>query len=144
MSAHGTVLALQYCPGHRKPMVAVLRAEALENLGLRNDMHALPDSTRQVLLLESETIAAFDLQPGELKENITTAGIPLMGLQRGRRLAVGGEVLLAVTKACSPCSRMDEIRPGLRGELAGKRGMLAQVVRGGTIACGDTIHLLGE
>jgi MOSC domain-containing protein YiiM len=42
---------------------------------------------------------------------------------------------------CDPCSRMDELRPGLRAELDGKRGMLAHVVEGGEIALGDAIEL---
>ena len=144
MSAAGTVLALQYCPGHRKPMVPVPSTEAVENLGLRNDMHALPDSARQILLLESETLSSLDLRPGELKENITTFGVSLMGLRRGQRLSIGSDVLLAVTKACSPCSRLEEIRPGLITQIAGRRGMLAKVVRGGTIARGDAIHLVED
>jgi MOSC domain-containing protein YiiM len=43
---------------------------------------------------------------------------------------------------CDPCSRMDEIRPGLQTELDGRRGMLARVVRGGEVAAGDEIELL--
>lgn len=144
MSAQGTVVSIQYCPGHRKPMVAVSGAEAVENLGLRNDMHALPDSTRQILLLESETLAVLGVGAGALKENITTVGIPLMQLRRGQRLSIGAEVLLAVTKACAPCSRMEEIRPGFLREIDGRRGMLARVVRGGKIARGDAIHLMED
>ncbi len=41
---------------------------------------------------------------------------------------------------CDPCHRMDELRPGLRAELDGKRGMLAHVVEGGEIALGDAIE----
>jgi MOSC domain-containing protein YiiM len=36
---------------------------------------------------------------------------------------------------------MDEIRMGLKGELVGRRGMLARVVSGGSIAVGDRITL---
>ena len=43
---------------------------------------------------------------------------------------------------CDPCSRMDDLRPGLRAELDGKRGMLARVVEGGEIALGDAVDLL--
>ncbi len=57
-------------------------------------------------------------------------------------MALGGEVVLKITGPCAPCARMDEIRPGLRLELDGKRGMLASVVRGGTIRVGDAISVL--
>jgi MOSC domain-containing protein YiiM len=133
------VVSLQLCPGHRKPMTVVEKAEAVAGLGLKHDLHALPDSSRQVLLLESETLAEFGLKAGEMKENITTAGIRLTGLPPGARLRIGNGVVLTITEACSPCSRMEEIRPGFVREIAGKRGMLARVLTGGNITTGDTI-----
>jgi MOSC domain-containing protein YiiM len=42
------------------------------------------------------------------------------------------------------CSRMDEIRPGLRNEIAGRRGMLAKVVSGGFVRRGNSIILMEE
>ena len=135
-----TVASLQLCPGYRKPMVPVAEAPAVENLGFRGDMHAIADSSRQVLLIEEETLNLLGLHPGEVKENITTRGIGLMNLKGRDRLRVGNEVTLEITKPCSPCSRMEELRPGLLKELAGRRGMLARVIRGGTIRNGDTIE----
>jgi MOSC domain-containing protein YiiM len=37
---------------------------------------------------------------------------------------------------------MEEIRPGLQAELEGRRGMLASVVRQGSVAVGDSVKLL--
>jgi MOSC domain-containing protein YiiM len=37
---------------------------------------------------------------------------------------------------------MEEIRPGLRAELVGKRGMLARVVESGQVSVGDELRLL--
>lgn len=139
----GVIVSLQLCPGYRKPMRAVEEAEAVAQLGLMEDRHALPDSSRQILLLGKETLDELRLSPGEIKENITTAGINLMEMRYGERLAVGPSVVLEVTKACTPCSRMEEIRPGLKQELAGRRGMLARVVEGGIIRRGDTIARVG-
>jgi len=136
----GKIVAVQLCPGHRKAMLPVEFAEAVEKTGLRGDVHALPDSSRQVLLVERETLDRFDLAPGQVKENITTEGISLMSLARGSRLHLGAEVVVEITQACAPCSRMDEIRPGLRLELAGKRGILARVIAGGIIRRGDPIQ----
>jgi len=121
-------------------MNAVAHAEAVMNLGLKGDTHALPDSSRQILLIEKETLDALSLSPGQVKENITTEGITLMGLKMNDRLRLGTDVLLEITKPCSPCSRMEEIRPGLLKGLAGKRGMLARVINGGTVNVGDAIE----
>ena len=138
----GTVASLQLCTGYRKPMQMVEMAEAIENLGLNGDRHALPDSSRQVLLIEKETLDLLRLTPGEVKENITTAGIQLMALSHKVRLKIGENVILEITKPCSPCSRMDEIRKGLINELAGRRGMLARVINGGVIRRGDSIEVV--
>jgi len=122
----------------------VEEAEAIANLGLQNDTHALPDSSRQILLIEKQTLDELRILPGQVKENITTAGIQLMKLNHADRLKVGGDVVLEITKACSPCNRMEEIRPGLLRELAGRRGMLTRVIQGGTIRRGDAIELIVE
>ena len=138
----GLIHSVQICPGYRKPMQMVDQAEAIENLGLKNDKHALPDSSRQILLIEKETLDVLDLKPGQVKENITTIGIGLMKLTHRQRLRIGTGVVLEVMKACSPCHRMEEIRPGLLNQLAGRRGMLARVVEGGIVKRGDGIQLI--
>ncbi len=119
-------------------------AIAVENVGLKGDMHAIPDSIRQILLIEKETLNALHLSPGAVKENITTQGIELMKLQRGQKLRVGNEVVLEVTRSCSPCRRMEEIRRGLLQELAGRRGMLVKVICGGEIHVGDVIEVVSS
>ena len=144
LTTTGIVTSLQLCPGYRKPMQIVEEAEFLPNLGVQNDKHALPDSSRQVLLIEKETLDELEVSPGEVKENITTTGIDLMRLQHRDRLIIGDSVVLEVTKPCSPCSRMDEIRPGLKLQLAGRRGMLARVLQGGTVRRGYTIRLIDK
>lgn len=136
------VVALQICPGYRKPMTSLEEVEAVANLGLKNDAHAKADSSRQVLLIEKETLDVLNLQPGEVKENITTSGIELMKLEAGTQLKLGNDVVLELTKPCAPCSRMEEIRAGLLKEIAGKRGMLARVVVGGKICRGDAIQIV--
>jgi MOSC domain-containing protein YiiM len=92
-------------------------------------------------LVESETLADFRLQSGEIKENITTRGIDLSELKPGARLQIGETVLLEVTGPCAPCHRMDEIRQGLQAELQGRRGVNARVHIGGKICTGDEIVL---
>ena len=137
-----TIVSLQICPGHRKQMQPIDEIEAMANLGFKGDRHALADSSRQVLLIEKETLDALDLPVGAVKENITTEGIELMKLRAHQRLKLGSDVVLEITKACSPCSRMDEVRPGLLRDLAGRRGMLARAVTGGLMRRGDSITVL--
>jgi MOSC domain-containing protein YiiM len=84
---------------------------------------------------------ALDLGPGMIRENITTHGLNVNGLQVGESLKVG-EALLEVTMVCTPCGQMENLRPGLRKEIRGRRGMLCRIVKGGIIRQGDGIQKL--
>jgi MOSC domain-containing protein YiiM len=83
----------------------------------------------------------MELQPGIIRENITTRGINVNGLAAGQRLRVG-DAQLEVSLPCTPCDLLEKIRPGLRRELRGRRGMLYRVIGGGIIRQGDTIERL--
>ena len=93
--------------------------------------------------MDRETLADFGLAAGEVRENVTTSGLDLSELQRGRRLSVG-EVELEVTGECTPCSRMDEISPGLQERSEGRRGILATVRLTGSVSVGDGVRVLEE
>lgn len=138
----GQIESLQVCPGHRKPMHSVESVEALAGRGLVGDDHSRDRGNRQVLLMDAETLEAFHLDFGVIKENITTRGLAVNQLTHGQRLQIGETMVLEVTAPCEPCFRMDEIRPGLQALLIGKRGMLGRVITGGIIHRGDPIILL--
>lgn len=118
----------------RPVRTATLRA----GFGLEGDKHAGEASKRQVLLADKESLDAVDVKPGTIKENVTVEDLDVMGLELGTRLRIN-DVVLEVTSICEPCFRMDEIRPGLRAELVGRRGMNSTVIVGGTIVVGDAI-----
>jgi MOSC domain-containing protein YiiM len=117
------------------------RARALEDHGLEGCAHARPGTKRQVLFASQEHIDAVGVEPGAIRENFTVSGADVQGWASGQRLAVGGAVF-EVTMECEPCERMDELRPGLRAELEGRRGVLAKVVETGEVAVGDEVRLL--
>lgn len=133
------VVRLFQCLAHGEPMREFEEVWAVENKGFRDCIHGRPGSTRQVLLMDQETLEEFGVAPGVARENITTRGIALGKLPLGQRLRVG-EVLLEVTKPCTPCHLMDEIREGLQEAIRGRRGVLCRVVEGGRIHCGDHLE----
>ena len=92
-----------------------------------------------MLLVDSETLDAMSLPPGIIRENITTEGLNVNSLAAGQQLRVG-EARLEVSAVCTPCDQLDKVRPGLRKELWGRRGMLCRVIEGGTIRRGDPIE----
>ena len=136
----GEVLHLFQCLAHGEPMRGSEEVFAVENKGFRDCIHGRIGSNRQVLVMDLETLEEFGIEPGRARENITTRGIALGMLPLGQRLRAG-EVLLEVTKPCTPCHQMDEIRQGLQDALRGRRGLLCRVVEPGRIRRGDRIEI---
>jgi MOSC domain-containing protein YiiM len=98
-------------------------------------------NARQVLVMDRETLAELGLKPGQIKENITTTGLDLSQTQEGQVFFIGDNVTMEIVGQCTPCSKMDAIRPGLQRILKGRRGMLAMVISGGPIRVGDAIRV---
>ncbi len=115
---------------------------------------------RQVHLLHSELLdelnqQGFSVAPGDLGENILTRGVDLLGSPKGRRLVFGDgpEATCAVVELTglrNPCHQLESIQSGLqhavldRGEngvLIRKAGVMAIVVRSGTVAPGSLIRI---
>lgn len=134
----GQVTAIHIGKGSRIPMTRHDEAMLVEDYGVEGDRKARSGSKRQVLVMPAEVLDKLDLEPGVVRENITTRDFDVMALPRGSRVAVG-EALLEATIECAPCGLMDDIRPGLRELLRGQRGMLFRVLRGGRVRVGDAI-----
>ena len=134
----GRVASIQLCVGHRVPMATPREAVARVDFGLEGDRHARTGSLRQVLIADAAVLAEEGLPPGGIRENLTVEGLGVDGLPPGTRLRCG-ESVLRVVQACEPCGQMDEIRPGLREALRGRRGVLTVVETGGRIRVGDAM-----
>jgi MOSC domain-containing protein YiiM len=125
---------------HRRglPMEEIDSVEAIEDRGFAGCTHGRKGSQRQILLVDLETLNAMDLLPGSIRENITTEGLNVNGLAIGEQVRIG-PMLLQVSAVCTPCDQLEKIRPGLRREIYGRRGMLCRVLQGGIVRKGDTI-----
>src|SRR3990172_9037989 len=123
MPLPGRIRHLFLKPGHGQPMLPVEACQAVEGMGLAQDA-AFGRSKRQVLLIESETLQAFGIQPGDVRENVTVEGLALSQLTPSTRLSAG-QVVLEVVGLCAPCNRMDEVRQGLQVELQEARALPA-------------------
>ncbi|WP_285116726.1 MOSC domain-containing protein [Leifsonia sp. fls2-241-R2A-40a] len=107
---------------------------------------------RQVHLIHSELFdeVTADVEPGQLGENLTIAGVDLLGLPRGTRLRVGEDAVIELTGLRNPCVQIDRFRPGLLKEVVGtdehgdvvrKAGVMGVVVAGGVVKPGDRIEV---
>jgi MOSC domain-containing protein YiiM len=116
------------------------RLRAIEGQGMEGCAHANPPR-REVLFASLEHLASVDVEPGDVRENLTVEGADVQEWPIGQRVRAG-EAVFEITMVCEPCHRMDELRQGLRAELDNKRGMLARVVESGDVAIGDAVELL--
>ncbi len=108
-------------------------------------VHLLP-----LELLETLQAQGFPAQPGTVGENITTRELDLLSLPTGTELKIGTDVVLRLTGLRNPCAQLDNFAPGLTaavldrnddGTLIRKAGVMAVVVRGGTISKTATIQV---
>jgi MOSC domain-containing protein YiiM len=118
------------------------RVTAIAAHGFEGCAHANPPR-REVLFASKQHLDTLDVAAGAIRENITVEGADVHEWPVGQRVRVG-EALFEITMVCDPCQRMDQLRPGLRAELDGKRGMLAHVVEGGTVSLGDPVELVAD
>ncbi|MBT2470936.1 MOSC domain-containing protein [Streptomyces sp. ISL-66] len=141
----------------------------LEGLGVEGDVHAgvtvkhrsrvAQDPTqpnlRQVHLIHRELFdelgaAGFEVEPGQLGENVTTERVDLLGLPTGTLLRLGADAVVEVTGLRNPCLQIDAFQHGLlkrvvsrdeEGKVLRKAGIMGVVRQGGTIRPGDTIEI---
>ncbi|MFO7572585.1 MAG: MOSC domain-containing protein [Gaiellaceae bacterium] len=115
------------------------RVTAVQSHGLDECAHANPPM-REVLFVSKEHLDAVGVAPGAVRENVLVEGVDVHSWPIGQRVRAG-EALFEITMVCDPCHKMDRLRPGLRAEIDGRRGMLAHVVEGGEITLGDRVQL---
>ena len=110
---------------------------------------------RQVHLIAGELLdelaqRGFTVNPGDIGENITTQGIPLLELPRGTQLRIGRSAILELTGLRNPCAQIERFQPGLlaavldhdpAGNLVRKAGVMAIVLADGVVAPNDIISV---
>ena len=164
-----SVLSVSLSPTHSfsKPIAAAIEIEA--GLGIRGDAHAgalvrhrylvrknpKAPNLAQVHLLQSELFPelaekGITLTPGQLGENLTTSGIDLLNLPLDTLLHLGSDAVVKVTGLRTPCTQMNDLRPGLMQacltRLPGKKiqrkaGVMAIALTSGTVHPGDPIRI---
>jgi MOSC domain-containing protein YiiM len=114
----------------------------------------LAPNLRQVHLIPSELFNAlrksgFDVSPGDLGENITTAGLALEMLPLNTELRIGTSANVRLTGLRTPCLLIDRFKSGLKSRLLAetpnppfRAGVMAVVSEGGEISPGDPIHAI--
>jgi MOSC domain-containing protein YiiM len=167
--AVGRVVAVALDAAHHFSKQPVEEIRVVAGVGIVGDAHAgvtvkhrsrvavdpTQPNLRQVHLIHAELLdelqaKGFEVDPADLGENITTAGLNLLSLPRDAILRIGDEVVLEVTGLRNPCAQIERFQPGLlaavlgRGpnnELILKAGIMTVVRTSGVIHPGDLIEV---
>ncbi len=110
------------------------------------------DPRMAILLFPIETIEELNregwpVRPGDVGENVTTAGIPYAAFAVGSRWRMG-EAHVEISKPCDPCDNLfllpyvgRERGPEFLRTMLGRRGWYGRVVGEGPVRTGDPIAL---
>lgn len=140
----------------RGPMEVTDRVKVTRELGVAGNCRGAigpgKSGRRQVSLIEAESWAAALSELGhdhcvqvpwqERRANLLVSGIRLPR-EAGRIIAIGPDLRIETTCECDPCSRMEEIAPGLKAALLPdwRGGVLGRVIADGEIVIGDEIRI---
>lgn len=166
-SAPARVVAVHRSPAHTFSKVPASDVRLVAGEGVSGDAHSgrtvrhrsrvarnpHAPNLRQVHLIAAELhdelrAGGFDVNPGDIGENIATRGLDLLALPTGTRLRLGAAAVIEITGLRNPCVQLDRFSPGLmravlgrdgEGNLVRKAGVMAIVLSGGDVAPGDPI-----
>jgi MOSC domain-containing protein YiiM len=165
---HPRVVSVSRDDAHRFTKPAVSEIRLIEGWGIEGDTHAgttvqhrsrvardpSQPNLRQVHLIHAELfdevrVRGYQVRPGELGENITTAGLDLLALPAGTMLHLGESAMIRLTGLRNPCDQINGLAPRLMKELVGRRpdgtvvrkaGVMSVVIAGGVVRPGDLIR----
>jgi MOSC domain-containing protein YiiM len=166
----GRVLAVAASPAHEFSKQTRPAIRLLQGLGVEGDAHLgrtvqhrsrvrrdpTAPNLRQVHLVQSELLdelraAGHEVPAGALGENVTTAGVDLLGLPVDTLLRLGDAAEVVVTGLRNPCRQIDDFQPGLLERVLGRdpdgsvrlrAGVMGVVRRGGEVRPGDVVTVL--
>jgi hypothetical protein len=163
-----SVFALAKSASHEFSKVPVISLTLVAGHGVEDDCHngihvqhrsrlhikPPPPNLRQVHLIPKEILEAFGVDPGQIGENVATAGIDLLSLGAGTRLhflpadesddnTISPHPIVVLQGLRNPCPQIDKFRPGLKEKfitrdedrkiVARKAGVMGTVEVGGLI-----------
>jgi len=137
--------------------------------GVEGDFHAGPNvrhrsrmardpnepNRRQVHIVHAELFdematLGIAVTPGQMGENITTRGLPVLELTVGARMHIGASAVIEITGLRNPCAQLNAIDDRLLAQVARKledgnilrkAGIMGIVIADGIIRPGDDVRV---
>lgn len=166
---NGLVLSVNKSDAHTFSKYPADNITLLEGLGVQGDAHmgktvkhrsrVKKDPTqpnlRQVHLIHKELFEelsqkGYQIQPGNMGENITTQNLDLLNLPKNTILKIGDNAQVQITGLRNPCKQLNDFQSGLMNELVfkdetgkiiRKSGIMGIVLTSGVIKPGDSIEV---
>jgi MOSC domain-containing protein YiiM len=128
--------------------IPIVEARLITNHGIEGDQKAGHHPDRQLNLLSEAWLSGvqtkgFKINPGQFGEQIVVEGLNFEKLPGGTELLLGEEAVIRITKPRTGCERLEAAQAKTIAGI-GPIGVLAQVVRGGSIKVGDPVNIKGE
>jgi MOSC domain-containing protein YiiM len=134
-------------PSDHYTRVVVQSVALVENYGIEDDRKG-GHPKRQVNIMSFETLAelaseGFNIEPGQMGEQIVVKGVNVNTLTEGDRVQLG-EATIEVTTPRTGCDRFQALQGKNPADARGRLGVMARVVKGGHIAVGDPVMILQD
>ena len=140
-------------PGESRDLLVRIRyrqplqeARLLSGYGIEGDRKG-GHPNRNLNIMDQEThhqLAAEDYPtgPGVLGENLVLSGVQLDRQPPGTRIRIGNDAVIESVELRTGCHKLIPLDPRLPAGADDRLGVMARVIRGGTIRVGDPVVLL--
>ncbi len=121
-------------------------AQLIAGYGIEGDLKG-GHAKRQINIMCHETLdqlssEGFQVEPGQMGEQITVSGMDINALKPGERLQIGAEAVIEIVEPRTGCARFEKYQGRHPSEAAGRLGQMAKVIQSGSIKIGDSIQIL--
>ncbi|MEH6452863.1 MAG: MOSC domain-containing protein [Psychromonas sp.] len=167
---NSTVVVVSSSKTHSFSKLNQASINLIEGIGVQGDAHAGKSikhiylakkdpsrpNIRQIHLIQSELFEelaeqGFDVEAGQLGENVTTQGLDLLSLPTGTQLKIGENAVIELTALRNPCVQIHNFKKGLLkavmgkdddGKVVRKVGVMGIVAAGGEVKPNDVIEVI--